>query len=192
MPGENVCGDHGVALDAGGAALFAAIDGLGHGAAASVAARRAAAVISDNPAEPLDVLMLLCHRALAETRGAAVTLAGLVFEGRNRNQLSWTAVGNVSAWLIETAPGGPVARTAVLLAAGIVGYQLPPSLQSQSALMRPGDLLVMATDGIDGDFLDAVDLSKPAENIAADVLARHAKDSDDALVLAARHRGTPP
>jgi hypothetical protein len=190
MPGESVCGDHGVALDAGGAALFGVIDGLGHGAAAALAARRAARVLADNPAEPLDVLLLLCHRALADTRGGAVTLAGMAFDGGN--QLRWLAVGNVSAWLIEAAPGGPAPRTTVLLAGGIVGYQLPATLQPQQAPMRSGDLLIMTTDGIRGDFPDSVDLARSAEQIAADVLAAHAKDSDDALVLAARYRGTPP
>ena len=36
LPGEEVCGDHPIALDVGdGAALFGVIDGLGHGEAAA-------------------------------------------------------------------------------------------------------------------------------------------------------------
>lgn len=188
-PGEDDCGDRSVALDAGDAALFGVIDGLGHGTAASLAARRAAGVLIDNPAEPLDVLILLCHRALTETRGAAVSLA--LMGMNDRDKLRWVGVGNVNACLVESAPGGLAARASALLSAGIVGYQLPSSMQTQTLSMRQGDLLVMTSDGIRADFLDAVDLAKPAAQIAEDILTGHAKNSDDALVVTARRRGAP-
>lgn len=185
--GETVSGDHGVVLDAGGdAALFGVVDGLGHGNAASVAAGRAAAVLADNPAEPVDVLTVLCHRALAETRGAAMSLASLRFDS---GTLSWIGVGNVCASVIEASPTGPVIRATALLSAGVVGYLLPPQLQAHSVKMKPGDLLLMTSDGIIGDFVSTIDLSKSAEIIADEMLRRWAKETDDALVLAARHRG---
>lgn len=173
-------------LDAGGgSALFAVLDGLGHGAAAADASDRAAQVLSENRAEPLDVLMLLCHRAMSDTRGAAVSLA--LFDSADR--LHWLGVGNVDSRVVAAAPGKPAVRAAALLVGGIVGYLLPPTLVSQTVSVRPGDLLLMSTDGITSDFADAIDLAKPTSEITADILAKHAKDTDDALVLAARHRG---
>ena len=80
VDGEDVCGDQPVAVDVlGTAALFGVIDGLGHGAAAEIAATSAAGVIHRAAAEPLDVQIGLCHRQLATTRGAAMTLARIDF-----------------------------------------------------------------------------------------------------------------
>ncbi|NKY86664.1 SpoIIE family protein phosphatase [Nocardia veterana] len=186
LPGQRVSGDRSVVLDAGdGSVLFAVLDGLGHGSAAADAADRAAQVLADNRAEPLDVLMVLCHRAMADTRGAAVSL--VLFSGDD--QLQWLGVGNVESRLVAIGPGKPAVRATALLTGGIVGYRLPPNLQTQTVAIRPGDVLLMSTDGIASDFVDTLDLAKPAGEIADDILRRYVKDTDDALVLAARHRG---
>ena len=188
LPGEEVSGDHGIVLDLGDSgALFGLIDGLGHGLAAAAAAERAVAVLAENRAEPLDVLMVLSDHALADTRGAAMTLAMLYF---GTSELSWLGVGNVSTCLIEATPTGPAARDTALLLGGIVGYRLPATLPSQTTKMRPGDLLLMVSDGILADHGDAIDLSKSAHVVADDILSGYAKEIDDAFVLAARHRGT--
>jgi len=187
LPGQRVSGDRGVVLDAGGGAvLFAVLDGLGHGAAAADAADRAAQVLSENRAEPLDVLMVLCHRAMADTRGAAVSLA--LFGAADT--VHWLGVGNVESRILTAGPVGLTMRATVLMTGGIVGYRLPQNLQAQTVPVRPGDLLLMSTDGIVTESADSgIDLSKSTAEITAEILARHAKDTDDALVLAARHRG---
>ncbi len=186
LPGQRVSGDRSVVLDAGdGSVLFAVLDGLGHGAAAADAADRAAQVLADNRAEPLDVLMVLCHRAMSDTRGAAVSL--VLFGGDDRVQ--WLGVGNVESRVLAIGPGKPEIRATALLTGGIVGYLLPPNLQTQTAAIRPGDVLLMSTDGIVNDFVNTLDLARPAADIAEDILRCHVKDTDDALILAARHRG---
>ncbi|WP_024804755.1 SpoIIE family protein phosphatase [Nocardia sp. BMG51109] len=186
LPGQKVSGDRSMVLDAGGGAvLFAVLDGLGHGSAAGEAADRATQVLSENRAEPLDVLMVLCHRAMSDTRGAAVALALFSSE----DQLHWLGVGNVESRVVTAGPGKLVVRATALLTGGIVGYLLPPNLQTQTVSVRPGDLLLMSTDGIVDDFVDGIDLATSAADIAGGILDRHAKDTDDALVLAARHRG---
>nr|WP_221333645.1 SpoIIE family protein phosphatase [Nocardia transvalensis] len=186
MPGQKISGDRSIVLDAGGGAvLFAVLDGLGHGKAAGEAADRAAQVLSENRAEPLDVLMVMCHRAMADTRGAAVSLA--LFS--SKNQLHWLGVGNVESRVVTAGHGKPVLRATAMLTGGIVGYLLPPNLQTQTVSVRPGELLLMVTDGIVDDYVDGIDLAKSTADIAADILGSHAKDTDDALVLAARHRG---
>jgi len=186
LPGQTQSGDRAIILDTGGdSVLFAVVDGLGHGPAAAEAADRAAQVLSDNRAEPLDVLTVMCHRALADTRGAALSLA--LFDSRDR--VHWLGVGNVELRIVAAAPGKPAVRAAALLTAGIVGYRLPATLQTQTVPVRTGDLVLMATDGIVSDFVDEIDLSRPTVEITAAVLANHSKDTDDALVLAARRRG---
>ncbi|GAA5053096.1 SpoIIE family protein phosphatase [Nocardia callitridis] len=189
LPGQRMSGDRAMALDTGsGTALFAVLDGLGHGAPAADAADRAIQILAENRAEPLDVLMVLCHRAMADTRGAAVSLA--LFD--DTDTVHWLSVGNVESRLLSAGPVGLTARATALLTAGIVGYRLPPNLQPQTIRSRPGDLLLMSTDGIVSSSADHIDLSKSTAEITSDILERHAKDSDDALVLAARHRGATP
>ncbi|WP_280467953.1 SpoIIE family protein phosphatase [Nocardia cyriacigeorgica] len=186
LPGQQISGDRCAVLDTGsGTALFAVLDGLGHGEAAATAVDRAARVLADNRAEPLDVLMVLCHRAMADTRGAAVSLALFGAES-----VQWLGVGNVDSQLLTAGPTGPSISATVLQTGGIVGYRLPAHLQPQTVAVRPGDLLLMSTDGVVIDSGADIDLSKPAADITATLLDHHAKDTDDALVLAARVRGT--
>ncbi|MFE3320599.1 SpoIIE family protein phosphatase [Nocardia sp. NPDC059195] len=188
LPGQDVSGDRALVLDTGAGVLFAVLDGLGHGAPAAEAADRATHILNENCGEPLDVLMVLCHRAMVETRGAAVSLA-LIEPGET---LQWLGVGNVDSRLLTLGPAGAELRATMLLTGGIVGYRLPSHLQPQTLPIRPGDLLLMATDGIVAVGPESLDLAKPATAIAGDLLARDAKDTDDALVLAARFRGPCP
>src|ERR1700758_5417553 len=105
IPGEQACGDLSVALNiAGGAALFGVVDGLGHGAAAAEAAAFAAGVLTRARAQLLEVLIHRCHLALADTRGAAMTLAHIDFDS---GALSWIGVGNVTAALVAKNASGP-------------------------------------------------------------------------------------
>lgn len=188
LPGQDVCGDLAVAVavDAG-AAVFGVIDGLGHGPDAALAARRAVAVIDEHRAESLEEMVTHCHRELASMRGAAMTLARIDF---TTDTVRWVGVGNVAAHLVSRAPSGLETSFSARLASGIVGFQLPRVDSSESVEMRPGHLLVMTSDGITDDHLDAFDFGAPAETIAERILREHCRVTDDALVLVARHRGT--
>ena len=186
-PGESVCGDRMIAVDVDGtAALIGVLDGLGHGAEAAEAASCGVDVLRAARAEPLDVLVQRCHRALSGTRGVAMTLARLDFR---TDTLSWAGIGNVAADLVAKHPAGVEVRSSARLAGGIVGYRIPEALTPQQVPIRPGDLLVITSDGIVEDHLDDIDFAASSLAIADQILRRHAKDSDDALVLAARHRG---
>lgn len=187
LPSEYTSGDRGIAVDVGGeAALFGVVDGLGHGPAAAEAALRAVDVVTHSSSERVEVLIQLCHRVLSGTRGVAMTLARVDFAA---NTLAWTGVGNVTADLVAKAPTGIQVRSSARLSGGIVGYRIPEIRPAQVVSIRPGDLLVMSTDGIAEDYLDHVDFSATAVAIAEGLLGKDAKETDDAMVLAARHRG---
>jgi phosphoserine phosphatase RsbX len=186
-PGESVCGDRMIAVDVDGtAALIGVLDGLGHGTEAAEAASCGVDVLRAARAEPLDVLVQRCHRALSGTRGVAMTLARIDFR---TDTLSWAGIGNVAADLVAKRPAGVEVRSSARLAGGIVGYRIPEALIPQEVPIRPGDLLVITSDGIVEDHLDDIDFAASSLAIADQILRRHAKDNDDALVLAARHRG---
>ncbi len=187
-PGEHVCGDQSIAvgIDDGQAALFGVLDGLGHGPEAARAALAAVEALKNARGERIEVLVQLCHRVLGGTRGAAMTLARVDFEA---GQLYWTGVGNVSANLVAKGATGLQVRAAARLAAGIVGYRIPEIRPAQVFPIRTGDLIVIASDGIGEDHLGHIDFAAPATVIAEQILGKHAKETDDAMVLAARHRG---
>jgi serine phosphatase RsbU (regulator of sigma subunit) len=186
-PGEQLCGDQAIAVDIDGeTALFGVLDGLGHGPAAASAALAAVDALKNARRERLEVLIELCHRVLEGTRGAAMTLARIDFQA---SQLSWTGIGNVSAYLVAKSVSGTQVRSSARLVGGIVGYRIPETRPAQVVSMRTGDLLVITSDGITEDHLDHIDFAASASDIAEQLLTKHAKESDDAMVLAARHRG---
>jgi phosphoserine phosphatase RsbX len=187
MAGETECGDRALAVDHGGdLALFGVIDGLGHGAAAAAAAERAAELLGRASADPLDVLIGTCHRELASTRGAAMTLAQIDLHA---DVLRWMGVGNVTATLAARAPNGMETRSSARLLGGIVGYRMPELPQPEPISIRPGHLLVVASDGIAEEHVASLDFAASATATAEHILDRYRKEIDDALVLVARHRG---
>ncbi|GJO94893.1 stage II sporulation protein E [Mycobacterium marinum] len=186
-PGEHALGDQPIAVETeDDSALFGVMDGLGHGPAAESAALRAVEVVKNARDERLEVLIQLCHRVLTGSRGVAMTLARIDLPS---GKLVWTGVGNVSANLVAKAVSGVQVRSSVRLTPGIVGYRIPEITPAKMVPMRAGDLLVIASDGVAEDYLDHIDFAASAPVIAEQILVKHAKENDDALVLAARHRG---
>jgi phosphoserine phosphatase RsbX len=183
LPGESRSGDRAVLAAFDGGALVAAIDGLGHGGEAADAADVAARVLAEHPDEEPERLLDRCHRALAGTRGAVMTLAwfDLVDES-----LSWTGVGNVEGRLVHAASGPRAPTQGALTKGGVVGYNMP-SIRVTSTDLEDGDVMVLATDGIDSDFARAIGEGGSAQEIADRILAAHGKPSDDALVVVVRY-----
>ena len=129
------------------AALFGVLDGLGHGPDAAAAAMRAVEALKDAREQRVEVLVQLCHRVLGGTRGAAMTLARVDFAA---GTLSWTGVGNVTANLVAkdaTRCSDPFQRRGWPPASSATGY--PDITPAQVVPIRTGDLLVIASDGID-------------------------------------------
>jgi hypothetical protein len=188
-PGEDACGDRALVVtlpDAG--VLAAAIDGVGHGREAARAAARATATLEAVAAHEPDPEALLrrCHAELRGTRGVAMSLA--LVDGPEA-ALAWLAVGNVEGRVVRPGRRAPVAS--LLLPGGAAGLELPP-LRPARVELRRGDLLLLATDGIDARFADEPLPEGRCDRIAERLLARHARSHDDALVLVARFLGRAP
>lgn len=185
IAGETLSGDDWLVAESDTGALIGVVDGLGHGEPASTAARRALNVVADNPAQSLDRLLAMCHAALEGTRGGAMTLVRIGFDG----SLQWLGVGNVGAYLVRMGTMGTAVAQAAMLRGGILGHTLPAPLRVRETAMLPGDLLLVGTDGLVTGFEGSADLSMPTAHVVGDILRHCAKDTDDALVLAVRHRG---
>ena len=179
--GEAVSGDLGLVRAVDGGALVAAIDGLGHGAAARSAAATAADVVARAEDRDVMALMWACHQELTGTRGAAVSLAWL---SAAEGTLTWLALGDVEGRLLRGGRPGP-RDASLLLPGGVAGHDLP-TLVPETLAVAAGDVLVLATDGVDADFADELELSGTAAEIAERIVRRHWDRSDDALVVVLR------
>src|SRR6266480_4928793 len=71
---------------------------------------------------------------------------------------------------------------------GIVGAELP-RLHPVVLAIAPGDTLFFATDGIREGFAEGLSPEAAPQQLADQILARHGKGTDDALVLVARYLG---
>jgi hypothetical protein len=99
--------------------------------------------------------------------------------------LTWIGIGNVEGIFFRAeSPAAPRYET-LLLRGGVVGYELPP-LESSVVKVSRGDALILATDGVKNDFVSSVTPGTPPQQMADDILTRHRRESDDALVLTAR------
>ena len=102
--------------------------------------------------------------------------------------MTWVGVGNVEGRVLSGDPSVTRLKGSLALDSGIPGHQLP-NVRATTIDVRPGDVLVLATDGIEATFGDSLDTSGPTQAITDRVLAAHWKPSDDALVVAVRYLG---
>jgi phosphoserine phosphatase RsbX len=186
--GEAMSGDLAIVNVLPEGALVGAIDGLGHGSEAARAADLAAEVVRERPSRNLVVLAERCHSALRGTRGAAISLA---FISPSEGTMTWLGVGNVEGRVLSGDPSAMRPKASLALGSGIPGHELP-SVRTATLDVRPGDLLVLATDGIQAAFGDSLDTSGSTEAIAERILVAHRRPTDDALVVAVRYLGVRP
>jgi negative regulator of sigma-B (phosphoserine phosphatase) len=177
-------GDLSLVLPRTAGALFAVIDGLGHGPAAEQAAKEAANVLAAHPDAPLIELVERCHEGLRHTRGAVMSIAAL---DERAQVLEWVGVGNVEGVVRHANAASGRSKSALILSGGVIGYRLPP-IRVRTVPLLPGDLIVLATDGVDVDFTNDVDLGLGPQALAESLLMRFGKPTDDALVLVVRYR----
>ena len=183
--GEATSGDLAVVNVLPDGALVAGVDGLGHGAEAARAAGRAGDVVRASPGPDLVRLMQRCHIALRGTRGAAISLA---FISASEGGMTWLGVGNVEGRVVSYNRSATRPKGSLALGRGVAGYELP-AVRTAALEIRPGDVLILATDGVDPSFADSLDLSGSIHAITERIMARHRKPADDALVVAVRYLG---
>jgi len=162
-------------------ALLAVVDGLGHGREAAAASRLALDLLAGTRGEDLTAAVSGCHAGLRNTRGVVLALARL--EG-SVGRLTWLSIGNIHGVLQRADSRGE----SLIAQRGVVGRRLPP-LHASIVSIAPGDLLVLATDGIHADFVRHIPRFDSPQQITESLMAAHRTGTDDALVLALRYRG---
>ncbi|HUC42683.1 MAG TPA: SpoIIE family protein phosphatase [Candidatus Sulfotelmatobacter sp.] len=186
VPGD-VSGDACIVAPYAGGVLAGLVDAIGHGPEAAEVARRAQQVLERDPAESPGRLLARCDEELRGSRGAVISLGSI---RHDPPRITWAGVGNVSALLLRFVGRGREDQM-LIAASGVLGSFSPVAVE-RSVDLRPGDLLIMATDGLDMGFAEHVDRKMPPRPIADGILAQHATGRDDALVLVARLRPPSP
>lgn len=185
MKGEAESGDLHLVKNTPRGALVAVVDGSGHGSEAASAAQLAVSTLEAHANEGVIPLVRQCHTRLRRTRGAVMSL--VAFDGID-NTITWLGVGNIEGLLLRCSALTRDPDAVIFLQPGVVGYRLP-QLQAAVTPIMPGDLLILTTDGIRGDFARAFSLDDQPSKIAEYISSNFPKGNDDVLVLVARYLG---
>jgi hypothetical protein len=177
--GETDSGDRYVVEPCNTGMLVSAIDALGHGTEAARTAEIAAGILRRQVGEAPEELFAQCHAGMRGTRGAAINLAVLDWP---RRMMSWLGIGNVTGVLVRADTGR---IEPLLVHGGVVGHKLP-HLRPSRIPVAPGDVLVLATDGVRGDFTKMLSALTDPRVLAERILEKYASRHDDALVLVFR------
>lgn len=173
-------GDFSCVRDLGDGVLLVVVDVLGHGSDAAKAARRFLDVIEVEPIGDLAALFARCDALLRSDRGAVMTA---VLVRTNEPLIRYLGVGNVQAVVVRG--DNRAKREWLLIRSGVLGNGIGP-LEARTLPVLPGDVVVLATDGVHAAYASSIDPLQTVDRIARAVLDTHATGKDDALVLAAR------
>jgi hypothetical protein len=102
--------------------------------------------------------------------------------------MAWLGVGNVEGILLSADPRAQPPNTTLVTRAGIVGSDLP-TVSAWTVPLTRGDTLIFTTDGVRPGFAAGLNRAERPQDQADRILARHAKDTDDALVMVVRYLG---
>lgn len=181
-PGERVCGDGYARLRGVCGPALLVVDGLGHGASAHRAA--VAAVEEARRRQPLPATELLpaIHRALHNTRGAAVAVAEV---DETAGTLTFAGIGNISCTITDGSGSRSLASMN-----GTVGGEMG-RVHEFAAPFPAGATLALFSDGLQSRWrIDDYPGLRPHHPalVAAVILRDHLRGRDDATIVVARRR----
>lgn len=174
--GQDACGDVGAFVPLARGTLLCLADGLGHGHDARAAAEVVCRYARAHAEEPLEAMLRGMDCALANGRGAAVSL--LAIHGPTR-RVQFAAIGNVELRALS------LSRIAPPTTPGIVGRGVR-SVRVWEYPLSHGDVLALVTDGISSraDLGALAHLGPQA--LAEGLVAKYHKQHDDGCCLVAR------
>nr|WP_319393654.1 SpoIIE family protein phosphatase [uncultured Desulfobacter sp.] len=173
------CGDIGFVKAYDNFCFLALVDVLGHGKHAAQVAQRSKDYLAQNYSEQLTEIIKGLHGCLRGTRGAVAAACRLDID---TGVLQYSGMGNIHLRLFGTS------RETLVTKDGIVGYMIPSPAQDQTR-MKPGDILVMTSDGIKEHFdINAYPglTTGRAKDICNNFISCLGKGSDDLSCIALR------
>lgn len=98
--------------------------------------------------------------------------------------MSWIGIGSTQGWVFHRRTGRSAVGQQLMQRAGVVGGRLP-RLTSETLELGPGDVVILATDGLSP--LRSVPETLPHEpQRVAERILEQGQRRDDAMVLVAR------
>lgn len=181
LPSETQTGDRGLVRNSGDRSLVIALDALGHGPEASKIADQAIDFLQQSPpGVRLEDLFLRCHDHLRATRGATLCMADIDLSG---NTFTWLSVGNIQAVHIHVDARDMAQFESLIMRGGVVGDRMP-ELRASHGVLRDGDMLVFATDGVDFGWYREFRTGVSPRELAQALIGRYCQGKDDALAMA--------
>lgn len=187
---EQFCGDGFALAEQGRYCYLIALDGLGHGAAASDASSEAAKAFLENYSlDPAGNLRNI-HTSIRKTRGAVGTIVHI---NQAQNQMKYCGIGNIAGkvYHLDGATIQNISSKNIISYNGILGHNIPATLNTQNLEWGRNKLLMLHSDGIRSrsDLSKYPNLHRHDVSIIAAVLYRDfRRETDDALVVIARTR----
>lgn len=178
IAGETLSGDAWSISEDGNTFLVA--DGLGHGLLAAEAAMTAVSIFRKDPNLPLEMLLERMHTAMRSTRGAAAAIARVK---PDELRLEFAGIGNISASIL-----GAERSQSLVSHNGTLGHQMR-RVQQFSYPYRPGDMLVMHSDGLTTHTklgLPPLLLTQSPRVVAPLLYSEQVRGRDDATILVTR------
>lgn len=178
-PGQVECGDGYWIYESPERCLVVVADGLGSGPAAKEASDAVVRTARSHADSGLRELLDSCHEALKGTRGAAV---GVLAVMAPEQRLAYAGVGNIEVRTMSATEFKPVSTS------GIVGANYRPP-KVQEGAFRPGDWLVVHSDGLNTRFDLERALREPGlspQRLAERLAEEHARPTDDLVLIVLR------
>ena len=177
-PGEQVSGDGFVYKKTDKYVKLMLADGLGHGPEANKAINEAAAAFRVFPDfSPTETLRFI-HNSIKKTRGAVINIVGYEMETRK-----WSSTGIGNIFLRMLAPGNFKNHMSYN---GIVGHNIPNTMNDQTYSAEQFNQLLLCSDGIKTrietnkyPLIHKYDLTI----LAAAIYKDHARRNDDMSVV---------
>jgi anti-sigma regulatory factor (Ser/Thr protein kinase) len=182
-PGEETNGDDATFVRSDEGLLLGVADGLGHGELAREASAAAIETAGSYGADAVDAILMRCHGALGETRGAVMAVARV---GEPGGAAAAACVGNVSVHVYGLGSARRFSGPSFVL--GAAGRT--PRVRVEEDTLDQHAAIVLFTDGlttkadIEGEH-DLLLRQHPIA-IAHQLVERFGRSNDDVLVLVAR------
>jgi anti-sigma regulatory factor (Ser/Thr protein kinase) len=175
MSGQEVCGDGWTFLKDRSVTQLLVIDGLGHGFSARKAAELAINRFLEAKSPDPHMIFSNLNAALLGSTGAAIALAIIDSE---ENKMTFTGIGNINTRIVRK-DGGTQGCASM---PGIVGYRAQ-HVRTFDFNLFPGDIVVLASDGIKSQFELQDVASRDLSVLAASLYRDYKRGSDDRTVV---------
>jgi hypothetical protein len=165
--------------------LTAIIDGMEHSEKAAGAAKISAGIFDQYTHQSITELFARCDKESRTTGGVSATAA--IFN-RGKNTVSWFGVGNVQGCVFHRNPQAEPRFIMLDQISGLVGDG-QFKLREMCVALKPGDLCILASDGLKPEFVQALPIDGRPRQVADELLARYAREDADSLIIVVRFLG---